>query len=599
MDPEETGKPESVSQSGVIDVFFMPKRDERLLSMDFYSRSYEGGDEYKYGVDTQGEPLLIEHEAENAIRAPGNNSVFSIMQAAGSSEPGRSRETQHLGRYTRRLRTAVYENNTKPIVDQMVSYLTSNDPHRSADLAEEFKRLDIDKFLHEMILNGLKLTEAWIGFDSTPIPTDVPQTQATAALIDPKNKGKPYLVTVDPRRVVDFTTDMTGCVITRLVYEETVEVKGSFAEPHQEVTYYKEWTATEWIKYELVDEGSAPNTGNELVGDRKVREVERGAHKFGVCPWARFVPAFPIKDLAELNRALFNTMSLHDEELSQSTFTQKWATGISAEALGSAVSGSGNLLHSESDETKFGVFPATPGHAEALRLRAAEIRDAMWAIVGLEPTTQQKNVAEAAEKKRRDLDSLYKSLGSITLEIERIENWLLKAMGLVTDDAADAEKITSYDYDFDVTTLQESIDNVSTTTALPFVPSEFKRNASLMLVKKLDPFGDHEAYEDAIEGMIDTGTDLVDNLVKLKDSGMLTPELFATMIGAPESMRAEMIKHLEGHDAKQEEIDNQQKFDEDGNPIDPKVGADGTVQEDEEGISGGSPPPFGGGGRAA
>ena len=517
---------ENAGKSNATGAFCCKDFYQRVRAMNCFEMSYNGGPEYKSGVDMNGAAILIEHETESpfSMVTAGSTSIFSSM---ASSQPGSTREQLKSGRYARRWRIAAYENHCKPIVDKFASYLTSNEPHRHERVTEEANRVKLDEYISRAVGDGLKLTEAWVGVHAASFPTGQVLTQAQAAALDPKNKGRPYLVSVDARRVVDREIDCETKRVIRVTFEETEVTKGGFTKPETSKTFFKEWTANEWVRYELVEDG-AVETPSE--GDRKVREVSRGTHSFGRCPWVCFRPEFPIKDLAELNRQLFNVSSLADEELFQNTFTQKWATGIKGEQIAKMSTGTGNFLWNDEVDSEFGAFGAVDGQSQALRERIAELRDAMYHIAAMEGQTV-KNSAEAAEKKKRDLESLYKMLAKVTLEMERLENELLFLLGAAAED--DSETHTSYEYTFDVSTLQESLECAQVACSLPFMPPDFKREMVLALIQKMDPFGEHDRYKEAASGLIDVSTALVESLATLKRDGMLTPEAFAALVGAP------------------------------------------------------------------
>ena len=186
---------ENAGQSDVKGAFFSKDYYQRVRAMNFYEMTYIGGPEYKSGVDMNGAAVLIEHETETpfTVTAPSAGSIFSSMAA---SQPGSTREQLKAGRYARRWRIAAFENHYKPIVDKFVSYLTSNDPHRSERAAEEAKRLNLDAHMERAIGESLKITESWVGVDAARLPTAKPGAPAAAHQLHPQHGGHPARVCV-------------------------------------------------------------------------------------------------------------------------------------------------------------------------------------------------------------------------------------------------------------------------------------------------------------------------------------------------------------------------------------------------------------------
>lgn len=529
----------SASGEALIAVFH-PDYGKRALLFDFLELSYNGGMEYKYGRDSQGQPTLIEHENESAPVFSSDSLYSRMNQAASEADggPGMTAETALMSKFERRRRAAAYENHVAPIIDKIAAYLCRGEPHRAESLRAEFDRLEIGRYIESMIHAGLKFSESWIGFDAasiTPVE-NLPMTEAVVAEQDPKHRGKPYLVEMDPRRIVDWDEQIDG-TITRVVIEELHSIKASFTSPVRKLTTYTEWTATSWTRYEAIEDDNSSELGVKL------KVVATRPHTFGMCPWFRFRPKFPTKDVAEVNRLLFNNEALLNEELFNNTFTQRWVTGVRTEDIGKMSRGSGNVWVFDDPLTKVGTFEAVPGHAQELRARSQELREQIYTLVSLNATTT-KNVAEAAEKKKRDLESLYTLLVEITKAVERIENRLLGAMGLF-DDSSD--KQTTYDKKFDVLSLEDLLDQLARLKDVPFVPSSFKRRFTGQLLTKLEPFGDHEVYASEIETIADISASNIDAVTTAVQANLLTPEIAVRQIGIPEADQPAVIELMRGH----------------------------------------------------
>lgn len=530
--------------------YFDPTWGQRVGVITFLELSYNGGIAYKDGKDAKGENVLIEHEQEQ-----GDLSGEIAIRDAIENQ-ARQHSAIKRSRHARRKRVAAYENLVRPIVDKFTSYLLRTSPKRADTLKEAIQSRRVPQYVEMMVQDGLKLKESWIGVDSARLENiNEIQTQQQLESADPKNKGKPYIVMADPRRIVDWEETEDG-VITRVVIQEINENKPGFTTKATATVTFVEWTATTWNRYREVDDDGndkvydAKNVGMMPTTSVSVKWVEGGTHKFGACPWHRFSPSFPIEDLCELNRALFNMSSLLDEEMYQATFTQRWVTGMKPADLQGAVSGTQNWIAIKESNAKVGTIGATPGQADALMKRCQELRDSIYAIVSMESTT--KNVAEAAEKKKRDLESLYTSLVKITVKIEQAENWLINMLGLAGQDSANA---SVYDRKFDVNSLSEFIAELKELIQLPFVPASVKREVAKQLIQKVDPFGDHEEYAEEADEMMDISKDVIEGVISLKDVGMMTPELAAEILGVPKESLDAFKAAWHGH-AEREQASN-------------------------------------------
>lgn len=498
--------------------------------LNFLHLSYEGGVEYKNGIAPDGLPILIAHESE----------AVSLSETADG-----------LSRFDRRRRMAAVENLVRPIVDKYAAYLTRTPPQRSTRNADAAQRLGLDRTMRKLVLDGLRHGEAWVGFDAINISSDADVTRAEVAAIDPQNRGLPYLVRRLAEDVVDFEISDDGSV-SRVVFEERVVRKESLVSPRVAFTQYREWTSTEWVLYEAVKERRSENgmTAIEPVevtvtsGTAHVREIARGKHRFGVCPWVCFKPDFPSIDLAELNRSLFNIDSLLDEEIFKNTFTQKYVVGATSHDLSNLTSGPGNMFAFPNPDTKLGVLGAIEGHAITLMQRLNDRRDSIYSLVSME-NSRAKNVAEAAEKKRRDMESLYASLVKITEAVEAAENELLVAMGL--SDYDDPATLSQYDRRFDVSSLSDFVDDIKRIISLPFITPSVKRSLSLAAVTKISPFIDTKLVEQDMMLVSDVGESVADTVPRLKEAGVLTPDIAAELLGVPADQREEFVRRFDQH----------------------------------------------------
>lgn len=535
-------EPKKTLAAGVAPAHFMDGYGERVTLLSFLDASYGGGVSYKSSRDAMGHKVLIEHEQE----CPDIAGELAVEAVAG----GRTMDNIIQSRYHRRVRIAAYENHVKPIVDKFTAYLLRNPPKREAGkVTDEAPRLKLDEFFRDATEEALKLTETWIGVDAATLPeksqiTGAPLTQAEVEVLDPKNAGKAYLVSADPRRVVDYD-ELPDGTCTRCVIMETETTKASILTKAATEVFLKEWTKDGWTRYQVVDEdGNAvkyATTAVELGAEVLVKLDTSGKHSFKGCPWRRIHPAFPIEDIAELNRAIFNLSSLLDEEIWNAVFTQRIFFGIKPQDLALAIKGSGRWMAIDNPSAKLDNIGADPDMARIIQERIGELKAALYQIVSME--VGAKNVAEAAEKKKRDQESLYTSLIGLIGHIEDAENWVLKLLDLIEEDKGQ----TVYDRHFDVNSVQDLMDDIKATSDIPLIPASFKRSHVQKLVQKLDPFGPHEEYTEDIKKSMDLSAGAVDAIVSLKAAGYMSDGLAAFMLGVPEDQLADFIKAATGH----------------------------------------------------
>lgn len=519
------------TQTG-IPFFLSADLKERRLMFNFLDLAYEGGPAYRTGKDYRGMMILIEHENERADPLLSPTAVPTASQTVNKSEATLKNE-----KYPRRLRMVSYVNFVKPIIDKFWSYVLGVDPVRPEDKAitDAIKRIELDKNIDEMTADGLKFTEAWIGYDAANITLPDGKTtmsKAEIAAIDPKHKGEPYIVRIDPRCIADF--DEAAGDITRVVIEEVQRTKGSIARPETKQVMYREWDAEGWRLYRLVINDK---------GEEFLVLVDQGSHTFGRCPFFRAIFPFPSKDIADLNRQHFNLGSVLDEELYQNTFSQRYVTGETAENITGCDKGAGNTMVLPNSNSKVGIIAGDPAQAQSLMARRQEIKDSIFELVSMAP--MGKNVAESAEKKKRDLEALYTLLTKIAEVVETVENKLLIAMGIYAEED-DAQR-THYNRQFDVFTIDDLIAQNSDLAEASFIPPRLKRRLSLALSQKIDPFGPHKDYVADVDSMFDTSTAIVESLMGMKREGSLTPDMLVVALGIPKDLADDLCEAMNQH----------------------------------------------------
>jgi len=568
--PTAADKPKPVGSG--LGIFFMENLRERRATFDFLELAYKGGPKFKYGRDWKGLNVLIEHENErvdmllNSTRIPTAADVVNRSEAALKGD-----------KFFRRQRSASYVNFVKPIEDKIRSYVFSVAPVRpkGEEIEARLRQIKIDENVDEMVADGLRFTEAWIGFDAkkiVPAPGKTFVTKEEVKAQDPEFGGETYIVRVDPRNVVDFVEEAGK--VRRVVIEEIVETKASFTTPKTRSVFYREWTETDWTLYELVKNSS---------GDDELRRVDGSTHEFNCCPFRRVCFPFPSEDLADLNRQHFNISSLLDEELYQNTFSQRVVSGVKPEDMKMSDRGAGNTMVLPEPDAKIEVISGDPRQAQVLMDRLAKIQSAMYELVSLDVVN--KAVAESAEKKKRDLEPLYAVLKKIAKAAEDAENWLLTKMGVYAED--DHEQRSKYSQKFDIYTIDDLILQLNELAKASFAPVSLKRRLCLALAQKIDPFGPHVEYEAEVEQMFDSNPAIVDAMMTLKRENALTPDMLVRTLGVPDDLAHDLIELMDHPDPMADPA---------GGPTDPNASNDGEDPADAmpsmpDGGGDGSPSP--------
>ena len=571
--PPSPGVPlPSVGTEGKLSLDFDIAARRRFFN--FLELSYQGSIEYKHGLDARGFRLLIEHENEIAPFGTGPDGTSPDLKNRPDSDATKS------NRYSRRLRVAVYENHVAPIIEKIIGYIGRNPPKRSEKVEAEMQRLSLAESMIGNLRSALMLTQQFCGYDAArPVAVDGVMTAAIASSLDPKNALKPYLISIDPRRVIDVDFGADGSIV-RFCYEEETRAKGSIVEKAKISYVYKEWYPTHWVAYEpKLDVASAEQNNAEYqkrdarivpTDGMKVVVKDAGVHTFGRVPFCIMRPKFPTETLCDLNRALFNLTSLLFEELYNNTFTQLYILGARASEVKNSERGTGNTLVIESPEARVGSFGAVDGQAQSIRDAIADTREQLYAVAAMNETAT-KNVAESAEKKKRDLEGLYTTLISLVRELEAVENDLLVGMGLAKWE--DETSLTRYPDKFDIASVADLLAEIESLKDVPYAPTSLKRSLAKQLASKMDPFGpDHSKDVDAA---FDASADLVGSVVDLITAGALTPELVVRALGIPDDMAADVVAQLEEHAASALEAAKAPPVDAMGNPVapvDPETG---------------------------
>jgi len=483
--------------------------------------------------------MLMPHEGEGT-----QTSAVSIVGATFGPGAG-----QNLtNRYARRLALATPEGHYTYVVDTIAGYLTMQSPHRPSN-QEDIQRTGIDEVVARCVKTAFEEGEAWMGCDSIPLPVDETgrSSQAVAAEIDPVNLGKPYVVAVPVESVLDYDLDASDGRATRVVFRRDITEKpNAISQPVTRKMIY-EWTDWWWAEYEVVTEAEKnPRTGDVISTRTITKVVKSAAHDFGICPFARLAPKYPLTTIADLQRLLLNITSLNDEELFGATFSQKWVTGVDGSDVKPSNVGPTNIMFIKPFEARVGVFGADPAQAQSIASRAEDIREAIYRAASMDPPG--KRAAESAAKKRYDYQGLYAILIAVTSEIEKFDNRISYALGILeTDNLGQPVQAVEYSRDFEIASAPELIEMSKALSEVPFIPADIRRKFSQRLVSKLDPHSNDEVIAEQMKSTFDASPGIVAALVDLSREGMLTPKMYIERLGIPEEYREQVTAMLLDH----------------------------------------------------
>ncbi|HOW70078.1 MAG TPA: hypothetical protein PKY77_05700 [Phycisphaerae bacterium] len=348
---------------------------------DFLDLSYRGGPEYKKGYDSQGCPVLIEHDRETAV--------------------GRDRRT----------RLGVYVNHCRPIVRRFTDFVFRQDIQRCTDdsiFTEWTKDVDLQStplqtFMRSVVRRACVLGRYFVAVDTTR-PSgleDMTRTQALAA------KVRMFLKRVDPRRVVNWRRESDVLTEALVLYDDSSSAIL--------------WTPHVRVSMTLDEQGLVTS----------IISVDHGWPRLPLIELVPFDGDSQIGDIAELNRDLFNHGTLLREELYNSTFTMRLMFGVRSSDLadesGTMESGSNRLLCIPNPDAKLEVSGGDPAQAESIRKTITDSTTEIYRQCGLraeDPMTTTAPQSGIALKVR--FDEVSAQLSAIAEEAERVEGEIVK-----------------------------------------------------------------------------------------------------------------------------------------------------------------------------
>jgi hypothetical protein len=227
------------------------------------------------------------------------------------------------GDFRDRIRRSYYYNFCRTVVDTYVAYIyrKENSIYREGRGDKDYERFltDVDArgnsmtmFLQEQVAPGVQI------FGQIYVIVDKPCFQGELkSKAEAKEKGVcPYLVALDPRDITDFQRDSRGDFLWVRIREPRERPPDPFHEAddgEEEGCVYKTWTKQRWFRHDA--QGNLIESDEHGLGRVPVVTVLNVETKkypgFG---------ASALKDIAPVNRSIYNWCSLNDEFLYRQCF---------------------------------------------------------------------------------------------------------------------------------------------------------------------------------------------------------------------------------------------------------------------------------------
>ena len=420
----------------------------------FWRLSFRTDRQYACGQDAIGRSVLVKHERE---------------------------EDQS---YNRRLRVTKPRNYVGPIVRLFNDYVFRKAPSRAdatSPLAESLivdcdgMGTTLDAFMRSALLCAQVDRESYIMPESSgdaSDPVTVAQMEATGL--------RPILKRIPVESIV--WRDVDGGTL-----EECIMV---CHDDGQDVAYY--YTEETVQKLYLAKEG-----GGKALTVAGMDEPQ--AHGYPGCPVVMLRPLFDILGdagcgdsqagpIAEAQQAVFNLLSLLNEESYNSCFTQFVATGVAADQVGQAMMGSNRLLCLPNPAAKFEAIGADPAQSEVIRKNIVDEIANLYRASGIISVSPDSGSPESGVALGMRFNQLSANLAALTQAVAATEARLWSLMAGAW--GFDAPEPTQYHADFDQPDMEKELRTLILGISSPSMPAEFKgKMAEVFAARnlKMDP----------------------------------------------------------------------------------------------------------------
>jgi len=364
------------------------------IARSFWRLSFRTGRDYIRGCDASGLPVLVQHEREEAAS------------------------------YTRRLRTTKPRNFVGTILRRYNDLVFRKSPQRDEQAEDLFKMLvgdadgrgtSLDQFMKDALLLAQIEREVYIVPDVLRAVSD--QGRSTAAAV--KEAGtRPILVRINASSVIDWSTcgQSLSEILTLWDYEG------------QKVLRW--WGETERQDF-LIDQDAIVSGTINITGT-----VAPVLHGYSRMPVVRLKPNFdPMGEinksegdsqagpLSESQQAITNLLSLLNEEITNVTFSQMIATGVSEKQVGDVQVGNTRVLCLPNPAAKMEMIGADPAQADSIRASITDEKENLLALAGISNNGAESTQSGIALAFRHN--DLVTIVSALAVSCEQAENQLV------------------------------------------------------------------------------------------------------------------------------------------------------------------------------
>ena len=407
---------------------FHPNASAIQAAHDFYNLSFEGGADYKNGLDAHGSPVFIPHEQESAVGT------------------------------TRRKRLAVFRNYCKPIVEKYNALVFTSPIKRDSEntlFSDWSKNVDrkgtsFHDFMTDVALKMQKFGVMYVHVDSTKT--------AEQRTLGQRRDSQLYLIKVPPQSLVNW------------IEEDGILTEVIIGYANRKYVYY----TAEFTQVFYCDRTDT------IVNVEEV--IPNSVQKLPIIKFCLPDNNSQISDVAELNKMVFNLDSLLMEELFKNTFTQFFIAGVQPDDMGSVSLQGRKFITIKKPNVDITPVSADAAQADSIRTTIDGYTKEMYRCAGLyQPDVLQNTESGRALKLR--MNDVQQIAARIADNFETAENKLIEYWATAMNQSVEN---TDYPEDFQtedlITELGMTLDILDSA-----LPNTIKRLSTEQLSSNLFP----------------------------------------------------------------------------------------------------------------
>lgn len=420
----------------------------------FWRASFRTDRSYNQAPDALGQPMLIKHERE---------------------------EDQS---YMRRIRSVKPRNYVGPLIRLYNDYVFRRQPTRAPKIDPigqslvddaDGKGKSLDAFMRQALLLAEVDRESYILIDreSDMEPDTETVTMSQAAQMN----ARPVLRLIDARAVINWT-DYCGQMIECLIVMQKED--GTW--------YARKYTESFYQDYVL--KGGPPTVQRDgTVSVSGVMSVESAGPEidyteYGGLPIVRLRPIFDMLEdseyigdsqagpIAEAQQGIVNALSLRNEEMFNSAFSQFAAIGVSADQVADAKMGNNRLLCIPNPGGSFQVIGSDPAQSKVICDNIMDDVANLYRAAGIISTSPDAGTPESGVALGMRFNQLSANLSALAQSVSEAEvqiwNLLSEAWKFPLPDE------TTYHSDFDQPDMQKELALTVLGVASQGIPAEVK-----------------------------------------------------------------------------------------------------------------------------